>query len=319
MPHLKGKVAIITGASSGIGESTAKHFASLGCWLSLTARNTANLERVAAACCAQGLPRDKVLVVPGDISVEKDVTDVVQKTAKHFGKIDIIVNNAGISVGGSIHSASVEDFNRSWKTNFLGPLCMIKSAVPYLRQTKGSVVNISTIGSLTAGTSILLLDPSALATLTLFLNSQAPPGEYYAFQLDVPFHHPELCGRRYVQADLVQIGLPYAVSKAALDHLTRCAALGYVDDDCLLSLGKDQMGVEGRVTDGPVLTLEEKKSAIHALGRVATPEELARCIAFLASDDAAFVTGITMPVDGGLLLLSSVSNSAPKVDTQKTA
>ncbi|XP_065286691.1 uncharacterized oxidoreductase TM_0325-like isoform X2 [Dermacentor albipictus] len=117
MPDLRGKVALITGASAGIGESTAKHFASLGCWLSLNARNTANLERVAEACCALGLPRDKV-------------------------------NNAAIPARGSIESASVEDFNRSWQTNFLGPLCMIKNAVPYLRQAKGSIVNISSISSL---------------------------------------------------------------------------------------------------------------------------------------------------------------------------
>nr|XP_054923452.1 uncharacterized protein LOC126525259 [Dermacentor andersoni] len=174
MPDLRGKVALITGASAGIGESTAKHFASLGCWLSLTGRNTANLERVAEACCAQGLPRDKatlsylahfvlhhvyflstllpnsfqVLVVPGGIAVPKDVADVVQKTAKHFGKIDILVNNAGIAARGSVQSASVEDFKRSWQTNFLGPLCMIKNAVPYLRQAKGSIVNISSIASL---------------------------------------------------------------------------------------------------------------------------------------------------------------------------
>ncbi|XP_072143398.1 uncharacterized protein [Dermacentor andersoni] len=137
MPELRGKVALITGASSGIGESTALHFASLGCWLSLTARSKANLERVAEACSQQGIPRDKVLVVPGDVSVEKDVADVVEKTVKHFGKLDILVNNAGITVQKSIQDASLEDFNRVWNTNFLGPLSMIRNAVPHLRQTKG--------------------------------------------------------------------------------------------------------------------------------------------------------------------------------------
>ncbi|XP_065286613.1 dehydrogenase/reductase SDR family member 7B-like isoform X9 [Dermacentor albipictus] len=124
------------GASAGIGESTAKHFATLGCWLSLTGRNTANLERVADACCVQGLPREKVLVVPGDVTVEKDIADVVQRTAKHFGRIDILVNNAGIPMPGSVQSTSKEEFNRAWRTNLFGPLCMIKNAVPYLRQTK---------------------------------------------------------------------------------------------------------------------------------------------------------------------------------------
>ncbi|XP_065286606.1 uncharacterized oxidoreductase SERP2049-like isoform X3 [Dermacentor albipictus] len=161
------------GASAGIGESTAKHFATLGCWLSLTGRNTANLERVADACCVQGLPREKVLVVPGDVTVEKDIADVVQRTAKHFGRIDILVNNAGIPMPGSVQSTSKEEFNRAWRTNLFGPLCMIKNAVPYLRQTKGSIVNISSVIGLTA----------------------------------------------------VMHGVAYAVSKAALDQLTRCAAL----------------------------------------------------------------------------------------------
>ncbi|XP_037515280.1 uncharacterized protein LOC119391692 [Rhipicephalus sanguineus] len=94
MPDLKGKVAIIIGASAGIGESTAKHFASLGCWLTLFARNADNLEKAAEACCALGLPRDKVLVVPGDMAVEKDCANVVQKTMNHFGKIDILFGSA---------------------------------------------------------------------------------------------------------------------------------------------------------------------------------------------------------------------------------
>ncbi|XP_049520681.1 uncharacterized oxidoreductase TM_0325-like [Dermacentor silvarum] len=273
MPDLRGKVALITGASAGIGEGTAKHFASLGCWLSLTGRNTLNLDRVAEACRAQGLPRDKVLVVPGDLAVERDVEDVVQKTAKHFGKLDILVNNAGIHLKGCIQSTSVEDFNKVWRTNFLGPLCMIKNAVPYLRQTKGSIVNISSVGGLTA----------------------------------------------------VQLNVAYGVTKAALDHLTRCAALenapyGVRVNSINPAYVKTMMGKTPEVSaDEYMETFDKRNGDKHALGRVGTPEEVAHCIAFLASDDAAFVTGITMPVDGGLLLLSTVSGPAPLLDTQKNA
>ncbi|KAL1427009.1 hypothetical protein MTO96_017757, partial [Rhipicephalus appendiculatus] len=241
-------------ASAGIGESTAKHFASLGCWLSLTGRNTANLDRVAEACCALGLPQDKVLVVSGDVSVAADVAAVVQRTVKHFGKIDILVNNAGISHLGSIESASLEDFKRVWEVNFCGALCMMKNAMPYLRQTKGSVVNVSSIAALTP----------------------------------IPY------------------AVPYAVTKAALEHLSKCAALenapyGVRVNTISPGVIKTLMGRPPGVSAEAFMTdLEKRASVMHALGRVGTAEEVAHCIAFLASDDAAFVTGITMPMDGGL-------------------
>ncbi|KAH6931749.1 hypothetical protein HPB50_000236 [Hyalomma asiaticum] len=228
MLDLKGKVAIITGASSGIGEGTALCFASLGCSLSLTARNKQALERVAKECCERGLPRDKVLVVPGDISVEEDVAAVVEKTAKHFGKIDILVNNAGMAMMATIDSATTEQYNRVWETNFRGPLCMIKTALPYLRKTK----------------------------------ENAPFG---------------------VRVNSVNPG----VIKTAL----------------ALQPGTNK--------DEFLEVLEKMTAAVHALGRIGTPEEVARCIAFLASDNASFVTGITMPVDGGLLLMSSLSHGTP--------
>ncbi|XP_075550278.1 uncharacterized protein LOC142583672 [Dermacentor variabilis] len=125
------------GASAGIGASTALHFASLGCSLSLTARNKAALDSVAKACWENGLSSDKVLVLPGDVTVGEDVAAVVEKTVKHFGKIDILVNNAGILMEGYTDTATMEQFDTVWNVNFRGPLCVMRHTLPYLRESKG--------------------------------------------------------------------------------------------------------------------------------------------------------------------------------------
>ncbi|KAH7960761.1 hypothetical protein HPB49_023049 [Dermacentor silvarum] len=253
----------ISGASSGIGEGTALHFASLGCWLSLVARNEAALQRVADACRARGAPPDKVLVAPGDVSVEESVATVVEKTVKHFARIDILVNNAGIPMRGGVDTACLDDFDRAWDTNLRGPLFMIRKTIPYLRQSRGNIVNVSSVASLA----------------------------------------------------VVYNMAPYSVTKAALDQITRCAALENAPHGVRVNAVNPAI-IQTNIGRKSYVTQEQHKQLLervgrsaHPLGRVGTPEDVARCIAFLASDDAAFVTGITMPVDGGMLLTSSLSGS----------
>ncbi|XP_070573559.1 uncharacterized protein [Ptychodera flava] len=117
MGSLREKVALITGASSGIGAGTATHFASLGCYLALCGRNKENLEKTGKQCEANGLPKDKILLIQGDLSKEEDCKAAVEKTIKYFGRLDSLINNAGIALIGSIETTSLEQFDAIMNIN----------------------------------------------------------------------------------------------------------------------------------------------------------------------------------------------------------
>merc|ERR1712137_250342 len=109
--NLSGKIALITGASSGIGAATAKLFSKLGATLALTGRNVENLEKVAAECSS------KPLILPGDLCVEADTERVLQATIKEYGGLNILVNCAGILELGGIENTSLEQYDRLFNIN----------------------------------------------------------------------------------------------------------------------------------------------------------------------------------------------------------
>ena len=102
-----GKVVLITGASSGIGATTAVHFAQLGASLSLTGRNVQNLNAVVEKCKPA-----ETFVVTGDVTNEADVENIIDSTVKHYGRLDVLVNNAGIVETGSIENTSLDQYDR---------------------------------------------------------------------------------------------------------------------------------------------------------------------------------------------------------------
>lgn len=127
-----GKVVLITGSSSGIGAATAHRLAKQGAALALSGRNVDNLKAV-----AKDIGADKAFIVPGDITKEADTENVLKKTIEKYGKLDVLINNAGILESGTIENTSLEQFDRLMNTNIRSIYHLTMLAVPYLIATQG--------------------------------------------------------------------------------------------------------------------------------------------------------------------------------------
>ncbi len=135
---IDGKVAIVTGASEGIGAACAAELARAGARLSLTARSQPGLERVAPP---------GALTTAGDLTLAETRRRVVERTIERFGSIDILVNNAGVGSYVPSWCAPMEDARRLMELNFFAPLEMVQLVVPHMRARRyGAVVNVSSIG-----------------------------------------------------------------------------------------------------------------------------------------------------------------------------
>jgi short-subunit dehydrogenase len=143
--EISGKIAIITGASEGIGRATAKALAKAGASVALAARNAARLEELADEIRKENR---EALVVPTDVCDPAAVRRMVERTSEHFGRIDILVNNAGQSAAGRIAEIDIELFRRIMELNVYGAMLAMQTVVPRMRQAGGGViVNVSSMVS----------------------------------------------------------------------------------------------------------------------------------------------------------------------------
>jgi len=172
MFDLKGKVTLITGASSGIGAATAVLFARLGAKLVLSGRNEANLQRTCDEC-VRVCPADaeQPLLVTANMYSEADVANLVDATTKKFGRLDILVNNAGVTEFGTIETTSLEQYDRVMNVNVRATYQLTMLCVPHLITTRGNIVNVSSIngtrsfpGDLAYGMSKAALDQMTSCT-----------------------------------------------------------------------------------------------------------------------------------------------------------
>ncbi len=247
MPDLAGKVALITGAGSGIGRAAAVRFAAAGARVGITDVDAAALDETAAL-----VADDAVLSVTGDIVNPATADELVTKAAERFGRVDALFNNVGILIMKSLLDTTIGDFDQLMHVNCLSQLIAIQRVVPEMRRSGGgSIINVSSVGGLVA-----LPNVSA-----------------------------------------------YCPSKSAVIGLTRAAAAEFAPEIRCNAICPG--GVSTPMSDKHLASFEDKDAAMKLLTgrqlikRYARPEEIANVAAFLASDEASFMTGAVVPVEAG--------------------
>lgn len=165
---------LITGASRGLGAATARQAGRLGARVALMSRSAGDLQDVAADIRDAG---GQALVVVGDVSLPHDCQQAVEEVVGQFGRLDGLVNNAGI-LGpiGPLSQADVDGYRQNWAVNVLGPVTMVREAIPHLRQTKGRVVNVSSGAAVHAieGWGAYCLAKGAVNQLTRMIAAEEP-------------------------------------------------------------------------------------------------------------------------------------------------
>jgi NAD(P)-dependent dehydrogenase (short-subunit alcohol dehydrogenase family) len=250
---LKDRVAVITGAATGIGRASAVLFSRAGARLALADVREPELTATAADVRAAG---GEAVAIAADLTRPTDCAAVVDGAVRAFGRLDVVLNNAGVGtmvVGGTVETITVEHWDLAQEVNVRGIYLVSRAALPHLRERGGAIVNI--------------------ASVSAFHGSAERPSH------------------------------AYAASKGAVLALTRAMAASY---------GRDRVRVNAicpgvirtRLTADIVDEAERRAAGGRGipLGRVGEPEDVARCALFLASDDAAFVSGAALVVDGGAMV-----------------
>ena len=152
MDEMRGKVALVTGASSGIGRATALKFAEEGIQVALVARRGDQLAEIAQEIQKSG---GQAQAVVADVTREADIERAVRESVEAFGRLDVLVNAAGIIASGNIETTRLEDWDTMLNVNVRGPFYLIQRALPYLIESKGNIVNVSSVGGIRAFPGLL--------------------------------------------------------------------------------------------------------------------------------------------------------------------
>ncbi len=245
--RLTGKTAIITGAGSGIGRACALAFGREGARIALVGRRRERLEAVAAEIGANAL------AIPADLAEKSAIPHIIATTVNHFGGCNVLLNNAGVLIPGTVEELSEAQWDHTFNVNVRSVWLLSRAVLPHLRRAGGgSIINIASVLGMTA----------------------------------------------------TKIRAAYAPSKAAVVLLTKCMAVDHAADkirvNCICpGFVETELtaAAYGQLPD-PAAAIRQRL-AVHPIGRLGQPEDIAGAAVFLASDESAWVTGVTLPVDGG--------------------
>lgn len=257
MKGIKGKNVLVTGATSGIGQAIAAHFATEGANVALNYRKDPDklddTEELIEQMCSQVKGcGGKELPVEGDVSQEADIVRMCGEVVDKLGSLDILINNAGIQTAAASHELATDDFDRVINVNLRGAYLCAREAIKHFipRGGGGIIINVSSV-------------------------------------------HEIIPRPQYVS---------YSISKGGMENMTKTLALEYAPQNIRVNAiapGATATPINSW-TDDP-----QKRKEVEShipMGRVGKSEEMAAITAFLASDDAAYITGQTLFVDGGLTL-----------------
>jgi 3(or 17)beta-hydroxysteroid dehydrogenase len=254
MNRLDGKVAFLSGAARGIGAATAKLMIEAGAKVVI-----GDVLEERGRQTAKEIGADAIYMTL-DVTSEASWSAAMDATIATFGKLDVLVNNAGIFNGKGVEEASLEDWHKLVAVNLTGVVLGTRAALPHLKKTKGNIVNLASIAGLVGSQ----LDPLYSLTkggVTLFTKSTALEFGRKGYGIRVNSIHPGL-----IETDMGQ-----------KTFVMRAAQVGTNDTE---QARKTTLG-------------------LHPIGRLGVADDIARGIVFLASDDASFMTGAGLVVDGG--------------------
>ncbi|MGB9071581.1 MAG: glucose 1-dehydrogenase [Terriglobales bacterium] len=251
--RLKGKVAMITGAAAGIGRASAVLFAQEGASIVAVDLDRGGSEALVSEILKTG---GRAVAIESDVSRVADVQQIVRQTREHFGKLDILFNNAGVVPHGKIHETTEAEWDRTLAINLKSMYLLCHEVVPiFLAQGGGVILNTSSATALRS-----VVDRAA-----------------------------------------------YSASKGAVLALTRSMALDYVKNNirvnCLCPGTIDTPSLRQRLSAfADPVEARRQFIARQPMGRLGTAEEVAQAALYLVSDEAAFVTGTALSIDGGFAI-----------------